>query len=95
MSVVYVRERLEELARETGIDELAVLAEKLRRRRAMRNKARASTYCRMTPEKRSLIATHILNNPDESLSAIAVKYGINAGRVSEIRMQMCGIKILR
>jgi DNA-binding transcriptional regulator YiaG len=82
MRIPEIRSRLQALALEHNLPELAKLAEELRRRRVAGQK---STDCyRMTPELRAAIQKALRDNPSMSQYEIAVAFNVNPGRVSEI-----------
>ena len=82
MSIPDVRDRLRELAEETGIEELSVLASLTYRRRHKGRRAPVSSPT-VTPQMRSDMRTYSRNNPNASNQEIANYFGVNPGRVSE------------
>lgn len=81
MTIPEVRERLLELARELDIDELAYLAEQLKRRPAVK-KARPSSAA-MTDELREKIRAVAALQPGVSNRTIGNFFNVDSGRVSE------------
>ncbi|SFF77087.1 hypothetical protein [Methylobacterium sp. yr596] len=81
MRVPDVADRLRLLSSETGNDELAALADHLRRRRPVRRADPVSA--KMTPELVAKIQDYAKANPSQPYSVIATMHGVNIGRVSE------------
>jgi hypothetical protein len=77
-----IRDRLHELAEETGIDELRGLAEATRRRYHGRKAPIVSDA--VTPELAAAVRAYCAAFPDKPMHEIATLFRLNQGRVSEI-----------
>jgi len=82
MKIPQIRERLHELAKELDCPELAELAEATRRKPYARKGLRQSR--RITHELAEEIRLFATYNQTMPLSAIAHRFNVNPGRVSEI-----------
>lgn len=76
-----VRERLREIAKEKGIDELNDLADQLIRELPVRRAPITSPH--MTPEIAEEVRHFAKDNPNMSQQEIANHFGLNHGRVSD------------
>ena len=76
-----LRERLRELAKEHGIDELRDIADQMYRRAHTRRAATRSP--KMTAEMAQAIRDYRDAHPDAHQQDIAEAFGVNHGRVSE------------
>ncbi len=76
-----LRERLRELAREHGLDELNDIADQMYRRAHTRRAPTRSP--KLTPEMAQQIRDYKAANPDAHQQDIAQIFGVNHGRVSE------------
>ena len=81
MTIPEVAERLREKASQSGDEELALLADQLRRRRRARRAEAASA--RMTTKLKDDICAFAAQHPEASQATIAAIFLVNQGRVSE------------
>ena len=81
MTIPEVAERLREKASQSGDNELALLADQLRRRRAAKKAPARSTP--MSDELAEEIRAYRREHPKLSQALIAIAFGVNQGRVSE------------
>lgn len=81
MRIPEIRDRLKEIAAESGIPEIASLAEELTRRPARK---RAPIESRtFTPELAAEIRQYVATHPTMTQVAVSRVFGVNPGRVSE------------
>ena len=81
MRIPEIRQRLRELAVEHDLPELLTLADELRRRKLDARAPIASKH--MNDHLRADIIEYAKSHPDMTQFAIAEKFGVNQGRVSE------------
>ncbi len=81
MRIPEIQNRLRDLAKETGLEELSALADSLSRRKPKRQGNVASTP--MSDDLRERIREMAMANPDLPQSRIAAAFNVNPGRVSE------------
>lgn len=82
MSIPDVRNRLREIADETGIDELRVIANRMYRRNHKGRRAPVTSQT-VTPQLRNDIRAYMRKNPTASNQQAATHFGVNPGRISE------------
>jgi len=82
MSIPEVRDRLREIAEETGIEELSVIASLMYRRNHKGRRAPVRSPA-VTPQMREDIRAYARVNSAASNQEIANYFGVNIGRVSE------------
>ena len=76
-----IRDRLRELADETGIDELSSLADEMYRKQPEKRARTRSP--KLTPEMAENIRQYALAHPDAHQQDIAEYFGVNHGRISQ------------
>jgi len=82
MSIPDIRDRLREIAEDTGNDELAYLADPMYRRKLKETRAPVTSQ-KMTPELAAEMRKHLNRNPSASNQEVADHYNVNPGRVSD------------
>jgi len=82
MSIPDVRNRLREIAKETGNEELADLADQMYRRKLKKTRAPVTSQ-KMTPEVAAEIRDYLEQNPKASSQKAAEHSNVNPGRVSD------------
>lgn len=81
MRIPEIRDRLKEIAAESGNPEIASLAEELTRRRP--RKRAPVTSAPFTPELAAQIRQYVAAHPTMSNQAVGRVFNVNGGRVSE------------
>lgn len=81
-SIPEIRERLRELAAQTGMDELRELADEMYRNPPAKTRAPVRSP-KLTPKMAQDIRDYAAANPDAHQQDIAEHFGVNHGRVSE------------
>ena len=81
MRIPEIRDRLKEIAAESGISEIAILADELTRRHPRKRAPIESTP--FTPELAAQIRAYAAAHPNMTQVAVGKVFGVNQGRVSE------------